>query len=179
LILGYWLALVLVLVAGTARANEGVGVEIGEYGIFRADIAQTVRDPNGALHNVVTNICHVSTTRVVPARMGLHFGMRYRVTGPTAGERVLLGKVVHYPTVMTPPAPEQPLSEVTGLFELAVGKASYTEYAFEQPWELVPGVWTFQLFEGERKLAELSFTVVEDSGGPLPGVEESTCFQVS
>jgi hypothetical protein len=178
LILLRW-ALVLVLLAGTAQAGEEVAVEIVAHGIFRADIVEKKHDSAGALHNVVENICHIFTTRTVPARIGLHFGLRYRVTGPVKGARVLLRKVVLYPKVMMPPAPERPASLVTSLLDFPVGTTSYTDYAFELPWEQVPGIWTFQFFDGGRKLAEFGFTVVEDDGGPLPGAEEATCFQVS
>lgn len=179
MILARWLALLLVLVAGTAQAGEQVEVEIVAFGIFRADIAEKKQDAAGVTHNVVENICHIATTRTVPARIGLHFGLRYKVTGPVTGARVLLRKAIVYPKVMTPPAPERPAAGVTALLDFPVGTTSYTDYAFEQPWEQVPGIWSFQFFDGGRKLAEFSFTVVEDDGGPLPGAEEATCFQVS
>jgi hypothetical protein len=186
LILSRWLALILVLAAGTAQARDPtaqardpIGVEIVAYGIFRADIVEKKPDAAGVVHNVVANICQIATTRTVPARRGLHFGLRYRVTGPVTGARVVLGKRVVYPTTMTPPPPELPLSMVSSLLDFPVGQASYTDYAFEHPWELVPGTWTFQFFESGRKLAEFGFTVVEDDGGPLPGAEEATCFQIS
>jgi hypothetical protein len=182
LILARALALVLALVAGTAQARDpgdAIGVEVVSYGLFRADIAEKKQDSAGVTHNVVENICHIATTRTVPARIGLHFGLRYKVTGPVNGARVLLRKVVIYPRVMSPPTQERPADRVTAMLDFPVGKTSYTDYAFEQPWEQVPGTWTFQFFDGERKLAEVGFTVVEDDGGPLPGAEEVTCFQVS
>jgi hypothetical protein len=178
-ILARWLALLLVLAAGTAQAGEPVAVEILAHGLFRADIVEKKLDSKGVVHNVVENICHIATTRTVPARIGLHFGLRYKVTGPVTGERIQLRKTVVYPQVLTPPAPERSASFVTSLLDFPVGTTSYTDYAFEQPWEQVPGIWTFQFFAGGRKLADFNFTVVEDDGGPLPGAEEATCFQVS
>ena len=172
-----WLALALALVAGSADAREPVGVEILQYGLFRSEIVGKQRDVAGITHNVVGKICHLVTTPVVPMRIGLQFGLRYRVTGPVAGERVRLTKIVRYPAVMTPPPPEAARSQVLDFVELAVGATSYTEYALEQPWELVPGTWTFQFFERDRKLAELSFTVTGDASMPETG--ESTCFQLS
>jgi hypothetical protein len=179
LIVARVLALVLVLLAGAAQAREPVGVEVFQYGIFRADIVGRQRDVGGLAHNVVDNICHIATTLTVPMRIGLHFGVRYKVTGPVDGERVLLTKVMRFPTLMTPPAPAQPMSQVLGFVELAVGASSYTDYAFEQTWELAAGTWTFEFHARGQKLAEFSFTVVEDAGGPLPGAAEATCFQIS
>jgi hypothetical protein len=42
-----------------------------------------------------------------------------------------------------------------------IGDTSFLDYSFDEPWELVPGTWTFQLWQGNRKLAEKSFTVVK------------------
>jgi hypothetical protein len=171
------LAVVLGLMAGAAEAREPVAVEIVQYGLFRADIVGKQRDPGGVSHNVVDNICHVATTEVVPMKIGVHFGVRYKVTGPVKGEPVMLKKVLRYPAVMTPPAPARPASLVSNFVELPAGASSYTEYALEQPWELVPGRWTFQFFERDRKLAEFSFTVSEDAAAPESN--EPTCFRLS
>jgi hypothetical protein len=179
------LALVLVLLAGTAQARDGVaqardqvGIEILQYGLFRSDIVGKQRDAIGVSHNAVDNICHIATTHIVPMRLGQHIGLRYKVTGPVAGERVMLKKVVRFPAVMTPPVPARPLSMAMNFVELPVGAISYSEYALEQPWELVAGTWTFQFLEGERKLAEFSFTVTGDASA-VPESTEPTCFQLS
>ena len=172
-----WLGLVLVLLSATAQARDQVGVEIVQYGLFRADIVAKQPDAGGVTHNMVDNICHVATTRDVPMKIGVHFGVRYKVTGPVAGERALLKKVILYPAVMKPPPPGQPLSQVSNFVELRVGASSYTEYALEQAWELVGGTWTFQFFERDRKLAEFSFTVTE--GASVPESGEPTCFKLS
>jgi len=171
-----WLALVLVLLAGTAEARDEVGVEIVQYGLFRSDIVGKQRDPGGITHNVVSNICHIATTRDVPMKIGVHFGVRYKVTGPIAGERVLLKKVMRFPAILTPPS-GQPASMVSNAVELLVGTTTYTEYALEQPWELAPGTWTFQFFERDRMLAEFSFTVRE--GAAVSEEANPTCYQLS
>ena len=171
-----WLALLLVLLAGTAQARDEVGVEILQYGIFRADIVGKEADVSGISHNVVDNICHLATTRDVPLKVGVHFGMRYKVTGPVAGQRVLVKKVMRYPGIMTPPA-ARPASQVSNFVELPVGATSYADYTLEQPWELVPGTWTFQFFDRDRKLAELSFTVTD--GATVSEAADPTCFQLS
>lgn len=170
------LVITLALLAGPSRAAETVGVEILQYGLFRADIVGKQPDAGGVVHNVVDNICHIATTRDVPMKIGVHFGVRYKVTGPVAGERVLLKKVLRYPAVLTPPS-GRPASMVGDFVELKVGTTTYTEYALEQPWELVPGLWTFQFFERDRMLAEFGFTVTE--GASVSETANPTCFQLS
>jgi len=171
------LILGLAMLAGPARAGDAVGVEIVQYGLFRSDIVGTQPDTSGVAHNVLSNICHIATTETVPMKIGVHFGVRYKVTGPVAGDRVVLKRVVHYPAVVTPPAPGRPTSTVASFVELRVGTTSYAEYALEQPWELVAGTWTFQFFERDRKLAEFSFSVSEIAAEPK--ATEPTCFQLS
>jgi len=166
----------LALMAAPSRAAETVGVEILQYGLFRSDIVGKQADGIGNTHNVVDNICHIATTGDVPMKIGVHFGVRYKVTGPVAGERVLLRKMIRYPTVLTPPA-GRPASMVGDFVELKVGTTSYAEYALEQPWELAPGPWTFQFFERDRMLAEFSFTVTE--GASVSETANPTCFQLS
>lgn len=170
------LVITLALLAGPSRAAETVGVEILQYGLFRADIVGKQPDAGGVIHNVVDNICHVATTREVPMKIGVHFGVRYKVTGPVAGERLLLRKVIRYPTVLTPPS-GRTASMVGNFVELKVGASSYAEYALEQSWELAPGTWTFQFFDRDRKLAEFSFTVTE--GASVSEDTNPTCFQLS
>ena len=171
------LALTLVLVAGSAEARNPVGVEIVQYGLFRSEIVDRQPDPTGVMHNVVDKVCHIATTDTVPMKIGVHFGPRYKVTGPVAGEPVVLKKIIRYPAVMTLPPPARPSSVVSSLVELRVGTTTYTEYALEQPWELAPGTWTFQFFERDRKLAEFSFTVSGDA--VVPESTEPSCFQLS
>jgi len=92
-----WLVIVLVFVAGTAEARERAGVEIVQYGLFRSEIVDRQPDPTGVMHNVVDKVCHIATTQTVPMKIGVHFGVRYKVTGLVAGERVVLKMLIHYP----------------------------------------------------------------------------------
>lgn len=42
-----------------------------------------------------------------------------------------------------------------------LGTETLQGYGFEEDWELVPGTWTFEIWQDGRKLAEQSFTVVK------------------
>jgi hypothetical protein len=170
-----WLALLVVLLAGVAHAQP-VNVEIVQYGLYRSDIVDKRPDSRGIVHNVIANVCHLATTEVVPMKIGVQFGVRYKVTGADTGAPVLLKKVVRYPMAMTPPS-GQPASTVSNFVALRVGTTSYTEYALEQPWELRPGPWTFQFFERDHLLAEFRFTVSEDA--TVAESSQPSCFQLS
>jgi hypothetical protein len=111
--------------------------------------------------NVVSNIRHAVTTTTVPAQIGVHFGFRYRVNGNPPGEKVEIKKVTIFPPAgLKSPKSAQPLQRNEYTFVRSIGETRYTDYSFDSAWELVPGVWTMQLWYGDRKLAEKSFTVV-------------------
>jgi hypothetical protein len=149
------------LVSSPANAQSVEGIEITEYGIYTADVIQAQRDANGVLQSNVTNVRHAATTTTVPAQIGVQFGFRYRISGEPAGQPITIKKVTIYPEGGLKP-PNSPMPLQTDETELArkIGEPAFTAYIFDDPWELVPGTWTIQLWMGERKLAEKAFTVV-------------------
>ncbi|CAN5722864.1 hypothetical protein BH10PSE6_BH10PSE6_21330 [soil metagenome] len=175
-------ALVLLCFLGLvspAAAGEASGVEIVEFGLYTADVAGELREPNGIVSNVIENICHIATTTTVPMRPGVLFGMRYRVDGASAGDPVDLTLAVQFPTALQPSGAARPVTRHERNAILAVGTTSYTGYSFDQDWEFVPGTWTLEVLQRGRKLAEQSFTVVDapaSSGAPSG---PSSCFKVS
>jgi Domain of unknown function (DUF3859) len=142
------------------NAQSAKSVEITEYGIYTTDRTNSHRDANGILQSDATNVRHAATTSTVSAEIGTHFGFRYHISGEPAGAPITLRKVVIYPDGgLKPPNSPTPLRKVERELARKLGATSYADYAFDDPWELVPGTWTFQLWEGDRKLAEKSFIV--------------------
>lgn len=162
-----------------ARADEAGEVEIVEHGLYTADVESTVREPTGIGRNVVTNICHIATTKTVPMKYGIHFGMRYRVVGPPKGEVVNLRKVVQFPQAMKPPTAPRPVTTYEYPVSLAVGTVTYTGYSFDHPWEFVPGPWIMQIWQGNQRRAEVVFDVVDGAAEPPPRTGNANCFRIS
>jgi len=44
--------------------------------------------------------------------------------------------------------------------ECVVGTQCLHGWSFSEPWEIVPGVWTFELFLNETSLASQTFLIV-------------------
>jgi hypothetical protein len=173
------LALTVALgLAAPADAGEVSGVEIIEYGLYTADVTGQLRDSSGIISNVIENLCHIATTTTVPMRQALHFGFRYRVDGPVPGDPAQLTLAVRFPGAVQPTPAGQPLTRHERSTTLAVGAVSYTGYSFDQAWEFRPGTWTLEVLQGDRRLAEKSFTVV-DGGEPPVSSDRSSCFKVS
>ncbi len=144
-----------------AQAQQVTSVEIVEYGIYTSDVTQSQRTGSGLLQSTLTNIRHAATTTTIPAQHGIRFGFRFHVTGSPAGAKVELRKVTLFPAPgLKSPKSAEPLRRNEYTLVKSIGETSYTGYNFDDPWELVPGTWTVQLWSGDRKLAEQRFTVV-------------------
>ena len=143
-----------------ANAQEVARIDIIEYGIYSADVLHGEPGSNGVVRNNIGTARHIATATKVPAQIGVHFGFRYRIVGKPDGQAVELRKVVVYPRGgVQPPKSAQPLQTTDRRLVKVIGGTSYTDYSLDEPWELVPGKWTMQLWQGSRKLAEKSFTV--------------------
>lgn len=165
--------------AFAAQAQEVTSVDIVEHGLYTSEVDRTEQQPNGMGHSFLKNICHIGTTDKVPLRMGVQFGFRYRANGPREGQVVDLRKVTVFPAPLTPPG-FKPVSVTDRMIGMRIGTVSYSGYGFDHPWELVPGVWTFQMWHRNRKLAEIAFDIREGrQDPPTPSTSEMRCFQVS
>lgn len=143
-------------------------IDVLDYGIYTADKTTSEISDAGLTHNTVNNIQYIASTDTIPAQVGIKFGFRYILGGEPDGGRVRIKQVTIYPTAgITNPK--------TGLLYTHSFTATYgigprpifAGYDIDAPWEMVPGVWTIQLWVGEKKLAEQNFTVVEKKdGGP-------------
>ncbi|MBV8393952.1 MAG: DUF3859 domain-containing protein [Alphaproteobacteria bacterium] len=174
-----WVTLLasLLALADPAAARE-VSVTIVEHGLYTAEVVGEQRDSSGVITDLLANLCHVATTDIVPMRPRVHFGFRYRVDGPDVGRAVDLTLAVTFPEAVHAPA-GLTLQRHLRHSQVPGGAASYTGYSFDRDWEFVPGVWTLEVLQGERSLAALSFTVVDQALPALSFPDPSSCFKVS
>ena len=87
---------------------------------------------------------------------------------PLTGVRpnVLHGKPASSVTIfpspgLRDPASSQPKTRSEYDWSTTIGEQSFRIYTFDSDWEIVPGVWTQQLWYQGRMLAEQKFTVVK------------------
>ncbi|MCR8547981.1 DUF3859 domain-containing protein [Salipiger sp. P9] len=106
------------------------------------------------------------TTRVVPAKAGISFGIKFTLR-PGTGERDMRVIVTH------PPMGPEGITRESWTAAVSEGRSSLNLFTFEFPYEMVPGEWVMALeAEGER-LMEQRFEVVPELAAP--GVL-SVCF---
>ena len=153
----------LVTGLGTAHAQTVQRIDITEFGTYAAHVDKKIEAAGTATGttNVISDVKLVQAGSVVPRRIGTRFGLRYTIVGDGGGD-VTLTKIVRVPSpgLRNPATGNAIVTEKVPL-QRRIGVNYYTGYSFEQDWELVPGTWTIELWQGERKLASRSFTIAK------------------
>jgi hypothetical protein len=137
-------------------------VEIVEFGIYTARVVRREEAPGTAAgkSQLLADIVLRESTDRVPLALGTYFGMRYVVRGNPEGAQVKLTRVTRFPPPgLTNPATGRTVAVERTERQPVIGRRAYAGFSFDVEWELVPGTWTFELWDGERKLAEKSFQV--------------------
>ena len=181
---GLLAACLLCLSLDVAHAQSVQAIEITEYGIYTTDSPAGAAAPGTASGRIeqVSNIKLVQSTTTVPARVGVEFGFRYKIVGqpaaappPQAGTTILgiqLGSQPAPPPVATTNLkyvtripkpgmrnPETGNVTLTNVFyqEHKVGEQLYRLYRLTERWEVVPGTWTLEIWDGDRRLSSQDF----------------------
>lgn len=160
----FWLGLaLLVFAAGTASAQQVKGVEVYEFGTYVATGSQYMHAPSdqGIKIEGHDSYTHLETTRTIAAQLGARFGFRYRVTGTQPGVYAPLKMVWKFP----PPGivgsdPAHPVELEVVDFEATSNDNYVITMSLESPSDLVPGIWTFEIWSGDTKLTEQTFEVL-------------------
>lgn len=138
-------------------------VQIVERGIYRAEtIRQTDTPGTTGLINTVQNVRLINSTTSVIGQVGVRFGLRYVVVGsPTASDVPLKLVITFPPGGLRNPNTRQIFYHNEHILTVPSGVTLYWEYHFEHEWEVVAGLWYFQFWHQDRKLAEQRFCVQE------------------
>ncbi len=137
-------------------------IDIVGKGIYQVAVGKQTPDkqtPTGSVASV-NEATKIEDTTTVLARIGLEFGIEYVIIGSPTGVQVPIRIVNVYPKQgLHNPKNRKTLRHAEIMRKKIIGDIIYTGYAFENEWEIVPGVWKFELWYKNRKLAEQSFTV--------------------
>jgi hypothetical protein len=145
-----------------AQTAQVESVEVIEHGIYTADEQSCHRDEQGILECARADVHHSVTTLTVPAQHGIHFGFRYRIVGTPDGASVKVTRITNFPPpgLSKPGAPEL-LRKYQYTDDEKVGQVGFVDYSFDDPWELVGGSWTIEIWIDNRRRASETFTVVQ------------------
>lgn len=161
-----FIALLLLVAApsASAQAPRIERIDLVDYGIYESGFARRIEDSNsvGGSRSGVKMIKIKERTSTIEARKGLQFGIRFFVVGEPKEAAVKLKFVTRFPVQGMRDATTGATSyrnEYVG--PAKIGWADFSGYSFDYDWEMVPGEWTFEVWDGERKLVEKSFTVAK------------------
>jgi hypothetical protein len=164
ILLGAGLLATMLFAPGTAHAQqakiERVDVmEAGIYSIVREGSAVAPGTAIGVVHDVKETL--VEKTTRIEARLGAHFGFRYLIVGKPKTGTANLKFIGIYPQGITNPKTGN--TTVRSEFSAAkpFGEKLYRGYTLDNDWEIVTGTWTFEIWDGDRKLASQSFELVK------------------
>jgi hypothetical protein len=183
------IALLVCFACGTpviAQPSEGAEqAEILWTGIFRARVIGTVEQPNTAIGvtNLFDNVERLEMTTTVPARLGVSFGLEYRLAGELSGGQALITVVVIPPKagLLNPATQKRVYRETWRASPIAVGSSAIIGYRLEKDWEVLPGLWKFEIWHRERKLGEQTFCLVQEDrpGESSRKVQEEQCHSAA
>jgi hypothetical protein len=159
--------LAVLLLAGLASVSNAqtpriTGIEIAEVGIYQDQKLRNEIAPGTikGTTSVVTNIKLLQATTRIPARVGVTFGLRYRIVGEPRGSTTTI-RIVHIipePGIRDPNTGKVALRDEVSSNK-TIGDLHYNSLVFEYDRDLVPGTWVFEFWDGARKLAEQKFDI--------------------
>lgn len=164
------LALPLPALAGPARPDHAPPIAALEVGVFCAlqamDRMPAPGTESGWIHVPTSEIrFHWPDRQVVPAALGLAFGVK--ALGSSGWTSIDAEARVYRP------GRAEPEVWATGLSDAGF---SIAFFRFDTEAELVPGLWTFEAWDGETRLYRVEFEVVPAAA--LPEIVEA-CGAVS
>jgi len=156
------LLLISLSIGADAQAPKIDRIDVIDYGIYTADEQSCNRNAQDILTCDRANMRHAVTTLTIPAQHGIHFGFRFKIVGTPDGAPVEVTGITNFPPAgLKSPSASAPLQDYQYKATVKIGQIDYTDYAFDDPWELVPGPWTVEIWADHRRLAFKSFTVVQ------------------
>ena len=159
------IACFMIAVTACAPTKQVDSVHIVEAGIYRRDDVQERFDPTVvAQHSQKATLLFLKPTATVPLRRGVTFGIRFVVKPLEPVDKVKLRLITRFPSPgLRNPSTGQIAVTDERRYWVATGKPRAFWYTLDEEWEMVPGVWGFELWDGEHKLAEQRFKV--EAGG--------------
>jgi hypothetical protein len=154
-----------------APAATVSGVTVTNTGTYKA---QSVSAPGGAGQlsptgtiGTASNWHFVSKTSEVAGEVGTQFGIEFRLEGNPVGDTVTLHMVLKFPRqgIRNPNTGATMHTADITFPDLKIGALCLLGYGFDNAWEIVPGVWTEQIWYQNRMLAERTFTVSKPERG--------------
>lgn len=147
---------------GAAKDSGGLRIDVVEYGIYSVAKTNCKRDEQAIERCDRGDIRHVSTTWTIPARHEVEFGLKYRVIGGPKQGTLKLKRLWLLPGAGFVPPGKEPIKQLVRFDLIPAGGVVLASYGFDDTWELVPGPWIMEIWDGDTKLFSHAFNVVKE-----------------
>jgi hypothetical protein len=156
-------ALLLAMPAAAQTPAQLVTATDIKCGLWSAQVATRQADSTiSGTFNTMRGLRLAEETSNVPARVGVTFGLSYRLLRPE-GMRLRTADVravfEYPPGGLTNPSTGQTSASDEKTLTVNFGEARVEVYTFEEPWEARPGTWRIRVLRGSRELAACAFEV--------------------
>ena len=162
LLIGWLVALAIVVTSAPANAQTIDGIQFLDAGIFAGRVLGKQPSPRTASGtiNISGDRDIIEQTDRICARLGVFFGVKYQLTGKPAGETVMLDLVTRFPEPGMVNAKGERFLQNEFNSLSTIGTAEIRTFSFDEKWELVPGLWVFEFHFKGRKIGETAFHVM-------------------
>ncbi|MCB1647376.1 MAG: DUF3859 domain-containing protein [Pseudomonadales bacterium] len=99
-------------------------------------------------------------TSVIPAEPGLAFGFRYIIRSAPKGRPVTVRNVIRFPEPGLVMPSGEIIRESRETVRAELGVENFYGFGFDEPWEMVPGTWTFEVWLNDARIVNRRFEVV-------------------
>ena len=159
-----WLGLIAALAfAASAQAQTVSRIAITDPGFYEFDVEKIDKTPDSVStgFKTIKNVRLVRKAERIPATVGTSFGFRFEIIGEPQGTPVTLRFVTRFPAggLRNPQGKVLLMSENDRTFR--IGETTYRSYTFDEPWEAVPGTWTFEFWYQGKLVGSQQFEVVK------------------
>lgn len=134
---------------------------ITEVGIYSAQTVNTVWVPSvvSQTNSEIKDLVLLRAGTNVVATLGTRFGFRFTVIGTPTNAPIVLTMLGVHPPLTNPVTGRTETKDVYS--QRSWIGTTYTTYSFDNDWEMVPGIWHFEIWFKEKKLCEQDFDILK------------------
>jgi Domain of unknown function (DUF3859) len=154
------------LLAGSAAAQavKVERIEVARPGTYQIEVGKPIPDASVATGNRVEATAYksVKVGQQIEAKVGTIIGAELTVVGTPRRGKAPLKVVWRYPApgLTNPDTKATKTSDEYDNTQL-IGEKFPIFWGLTQDWHLVPGIWTLEVFLGDRKLVTQTFELVK------------------
>lgn len=100
-------------------------------------------------------------TNRIPMILGTEFGIEYQINTKPKGRPISITTIIQFPEAGLKQPGGRKYRKSTETKRVSIGDPQLHGYGFDEPWELVPGEWTFEVWHKKAKLITKTFTIYE------------------